>query len=46
MKTLKMAHFKKKKKLKKAAMVSITPAKKTFPVNSKFKVPDFENKLF
>ena len=50
MKTLKMAHIKKKKTkkktLKKAAILSIPPDKKTFSVNSKFKVPDFKNKLF
>ena len=37
---------KKKKTLKKAAILSIPPDKKTFSVNSKFKVPDFKNKLF
>ena len=45
MKTLKMVHIK-KKNLKKAAIISITPEKKTFSVNSKFKVPSFKNKLF
>ena len=41
-----MAHIKKKVNLKKAAIISIPPDKKTFSVNSKFEVPDIKNKLF
>ena len=41
-----MAHIKKKENLKKAAIISIPPDKKTFSVNSKFEVPDIKNKLF